>query len=78
MIIETMFCNFSAENCFRAHDLNLEIYKIKSTPAYKMFSTLLKWAVGLASFSKENSYMILDGHFWKKHASAADKLECWT
>ena len=34
---------------------------------------------GMASFSKENSYMSLDDQFWKKkHAYAADKLESWT
>ena len=36
-----MFCNLAAENRFRAHNLNLEGYKIKSTLAYKIFSTLL-------------------------------------
>ena len=35
-------------NGFHAHNLNLEVYKIKSTLAYKIFSTLhliLSWLV---------------------------------
>ena len=33
-------CPKAGENSFRAHDLNLEGYKIKCTLAYKIFSTL--------------------------------------